>query len=81
MGIQCKPRAGLLDVMESQAGGKVPEKTTQAKLPPLLPLNLFVLTLLIVKGKGIRKATMWWKGGKAPYPRRSRLRKKPSRPG
>lgn len=28
MGIQCKPRAGLLDVMESQFRSKAPEKTT-----------------------------------------------------
>ena len=33
MGIQRKPRVGLLDVMEPQSGSKVLEKTTQAKLP------------------------------------------------
>ena len=37
MGIQCKPRTSLLEVMKSQTGGKAPEKTTQAKLPPLSP--------------------------------------------
>ena len=37
MGIQCKPKIGLLEVMESQSRRKAPEKTTQAKLPPLLP--------------------------------------------
>ena len=37
MGIQCKPRTGLLEVMESQVGGKMQEKTIQAKLPPLSP--------------------------------------------
>ena len=34
MGKQCKPKVGLLDVMESQFRSKVPEKTTRAKLPP-----------------------------------------------
>ena len=37
MGIQHKPKAGLLAVMKSQAGDKVPEKATQAKIPPSLP--------------------------------------------
>ena len=37
MGIQRKPRTGLLEVMKSQTGGKAPKKTTQAKLPPLPP--------------------------------------------
>ena len=34
MGIQRKPKAVLLDVMESQSGSKAPKKTTQEKLPP-----------------------------------------------
>ena len=34
IGIQHKPRVGLLDIMESQSRSKAPEKTTQAKLPP-----------------------------------------------
>lgn len=37
MGIQHKPQAGLLVVMESQAGDKVLEKVAQAKLLPPLP--------------------------------------------
>ena len=37
MGIQRKPRTGLLEVMKSQVGSKMQEKTTQAKLPPLPP--------------------------------------------
>ena len=37
MGIQRKLKAGLLAVMESEAGDKVLEKATQAKLPPLSP--------------------------------------------
>ena len=37
MGIQRKPKAGLLAVMESQVGDKVLEKATQAKLPPPSP--------------------------------------------
>ena len=39
MGIQRKPRTNLLDVMESQAWGKAQKKTSQAKLPPLLPIQ------------------------------------------
>ena len=35
MRIQCKPRASLLEVMESQVGGKAPEVVAQTKLPPL----------------------------------------------
>ena len=34
MGIQRKPRAGLLSIMKSQVGDKALEKTTQAKLNP-----------------------------------------------
>ena len=37
MGIQRKPRTGLLDVMESTLRSKVPEKNAQAKLPPPPP--------------------------------------------
>ena len=33
MGIQRKPRDCLMEVMESQVRGKVPEAVTQAKLP------------------------------------------------
>ena len=29
MGIQCKPKTGLLEVMKSQSGSKAPEKTIQ----------------------------------------------------
>ena len=36
MGIQCKPRAGLLGIIESQSRSKASEKTTPAKLPPPL---------------------------------------------
>ena len=33
MGIQRKPGASLMEVMESQVRGKAPEAVTQAKLP------------------------------------------------
>ena len=33
IGIQCKPRASLFNVMESQSRNKAPEKTSSAKLP------------------------------------------------
>ena len=35
MGIQRKPRASLMEMMESQAGNKAPEAANQAKLLPL----------------------------------------------
>ena len=37
MGIQRKPRANLIEVMESQVMGKAPEAVAQAKLPSLPP--------------------------------------------
>ena len=39
MGIHCKPRASLLKIMESQAGGKEPEVAGQAKHPSLPTLH------------------------------------------
>ena len=38
LGIQRKPRANLMEVMESQVGGKALEVVAQAKLPFLPPL-------------------------------------------
>ena len=35
IGIQRKPRASLMEVMESQVRGKAPEVAAQTKLPPL----------------------------------------------
>ena len=35
MGIQRKPRASILEIMESQAGGKAPEVVSQGKHPSL----------------------------------------------
>ena len=35
MGIQRKPRASILEIMESQAGGKAPEVAGQGKHPSL----------------------------------------------
>ena len=81
MGIQRKPRTNLLDVMESQAWGKAQKKTSQAKLPPLLPLNPFDLTLPITKGKGIRQARKWWKEGRVAALRRTSSKKGLSRSG
>ena len=37
MGIQHKPKASLIEVMESQVGGKALEVVAQAKLPFLPP--------------------------------------------
>jgi len=81
MGLQRRTRSSFRDLMESQVGGNALEKATQAKLPPLRPLNLFDLTLLTTRGRGIRKALKWWKEGSAPYQRRSSPRRELSRPG
>ena len=40
MRIQRKQRTGLLEVMKSSTEGKAPEKPSQAKLPPLPPIQL-----------------------------------------
>ena len=81
MGIQCKTRQGLRDLMESQVGGDTLEIVTQTKLPPLFrPHNLSTLTLPTTRGKGIRRARKWQKEGRAPHPRRPRPKKEQSRP-
>lgn len=69
MGIQRKPRAGLLDVMESQSWSKAPEKTTQAKLPPppsSLPPQLDPVDH---KRKRDQKGPEAVKEGKGPFPK------------
>ena len=81
MGIQCKTRQGLRDLMESQVRGDTLEIVTQTKLPPLFrPHNLSTLTLPTTRGKGIRRARKWQKEGRAPHPRRPRPKKEQSRP-
>jgi len=50
MGIQCKPRASLMAVMESQVRGKAPEVVAQAKIPSLPLPHDPSKSLLIRKG-------------------------------
>lgn len=76
MGIQCKPRAGLLDVMESQAGGKVPEKTTQAKLPPPPPTQPLHPDPVDCKRKRDKKSHDVVEGGKGPLSKEVETKKK-----
>ena len=81
IGIQCKTKQGLRDLMESQVGGDAPKKATQTKLPPLNPHNLSTLTLLTTRGKETRRAIKWQNEGRAPYPRRPRPKRELSRLG
>ena len=69
MGIQRKPRTNLLEVMESQAVGKVLEKTTQAKLPPPLPTQPLRLDPADYKRKRDQKSHEVVERGKGPFPK------------
>ena len=66
MEIQRKPKVGLLSVMESQAGNKVPEKVTQAKLPPPLPTQPLGADPANHKRKRDQKSQDVVEGGKGP---------------
>ena len=73
MGIQRKPRTGLLEVMESQSGSKALEKTTQSKLPPLLPTQPLRSNLADHKKKRDQKSQEVVEGGKGPFPKKAKL--------
>ena len=73
MGIQCKPRTSLLKVMESQSGGKVPKKTTQAKLPPPPPTQPLQLDPADHKRMRDLKSHNVVKIGKGRFPKEAEL--------
>ena len=81
MGIQCKPKAVLLDVMESQSGSKALERLLQRSSPhPLHPFCLLDLILWTTREKGIKEALKQWKEGKVPSLRRPSSKGEPNRP-
>ena len=75
MGIQFKPRTGLLEVMESQYGSKAPNKTIQAKLPPPSPTQTLRLDPADHKRKRGQKSHEVVEGGKGPFPKEAKLQK------
>ena len=81
MGIQRKPRAGLLGVMESQSGSKALKRLLQRSSPhPFHPLFLPGLILWTTREKGIKEALKQWKEGKVPSLRRPSSKGEPNRP-
>ena len=75
MGIQRKPRTGLLDVMESTSRSKVPEKNAQAKLPPPPPTQPLWVDPADHKRKKDQRSQYLGKGGKGPLPKDTELQK------
>ena len=71
MGIKCKSRAGLLDIMESQSGNKAPKKTSQAKLPPPLPSLPPRIDPADLKRKRDQRGSGVVEGGKGPFSKKA----------
>ena len=81
MGIQRKPKAGLLGVMESQSGSKALERLLQRSSPhPLHPFCLPDLILWTTREKGIKEALKQWREGKVPSLRRQSSKGEPNSP-
>ena len=75
MGIQRKPRVGLLGVMESQSWSKALEKTTPTKLPPP-PSSLPPRPNLVDhKRKGDPRGPEVVEEGKGPFSKKSELQR------
>ena len=88
MGIQCKQRSTLQELLESQPGGKVPGKAAQTRLPtlsppppPQHPPSPSDLNLATSKGKGRRRAIRWWKEEKSTPPKRMKPKEGPKKLG
>ena len=73
MGIQRKPKVGLMDVIETQPESKAPEKTIQAKLPPP-PSSLPPWPdPADHKRKRDQRGPEVVEGGKGPFPKKAKL--------
>ena len=73
MGIQRKPRAGLLGVMESQSRCKALEKTTPVKLPPFPPSLPPWPDPMDNKRKRDQRGPEAMEGGKGPFSKEAEL--------